>query len=187
MPDVDPQLLDVLSEMLAVEQDGTRLYSESVVDAPENLRPKLLEYAEQSRRGCLVLEEAIRRLGGDPVRVSNGAQMAHRLTDAVLAATESGGPRRWIYRLLHIVAFETRDGMIWDALDALADKAGGTTGEVLHTAATAVLSEEALGAHMADRNDERIAWALEAMEAELGRELGVRMPHGRRHGLHRPR
>jgi hypothetical protein len=134
-----------------------------------------------------VLEEAIRELGGDPARVSGGAETAHRLTDAVLAATERAGARRWMYRLLHLVAFETRDRMIWDGLDALAEKEGAATGEVLRIAATAVLSEEALGAHMADRNDERIAWALEAMEAELGRELGVEMPRGRRHGLHRPR
>jgi hypothetical protein len=51
----------------------------------------------------------------------------------------------------------------------------------------AILSEEALGAHMQDRNDERIDWALRAMQAELGHKLGVELKPGWRHGLHRPR
>jgi hypothetical protein len=109
------------------------------------------------------------------------------LTEAVLAATE-GTPRMWMYRLLHLIAFETRDKVVWESLDALADARGGHAGEVLRTAATAVLSDEALGAHMQDRNDERIEWALRAMQGELGDELGVELkPPGRRHGLHRPR
>jgi hypothetical protein len=183
----DRPLLDLLSEMLAVERDGTRLYSEFLSDAPAELRPKLLEYAEQSRRSALVLEQAIRELRGDPDYVSPGAEVAHRLTDAVLAATEPSPVRRWMYRLLHLVAFETRDALIWRGLDALGKARGGRTGEVLRMAATAVLSEEAVGAHMQDRNDERIAWALEAMERELGSELGAPVAIGRRRGLHRLR
>jgi hypothetical protein len=58
---------------------------------------------------------------------------------------------------------------------------------VLRTATTAILSEEALGAHMQDRNEERIDWARRAMQAELGHELGVELKPGWRHGLHRPR
>jgi hypothetical protein len=66
-------------------------------------------------------------------------------------------------------------------------EAGDERREVLRTATTAILSEEALGAHMQDRNDERIDWALRAMQAELGHELGVELKPGWRHGLHRPR
>ena len=40
-------------------------------------------------------------------------------------------------------------------------------------AATAILGEEAW-ARMADRNDERIPWALAAMQSELGRERAHR-------------
>ena len=181
------RLLDLLSEMLAVERDGERLYREFLADAPQELREKLVEYAEQSRRSALVLEEAIRRLDGDPEYVSPGAEVAHRLTDAVLAVTEPSPVRRWMYRLLHLVAFETRDRMIWRSLDALGKERGGNTGEVLRMAATAVLGEEAVGAHMQDRNEERIGWALEAMERELGEELGAPVPTGRRRGLHRLR
>jgi hypothetical protein len=187
MESVDQRLLDLLSEMLAVERDGTRLYRQFLLNAPEGLSQKLFEYAEQSHRSALVLEEAVRELGGDPDYVSPGAEVAHRLTEAVLAATE-GTPRMWMYRLLHLIAFETRDKVVWESLDALADARGGHAGEVLRTAATAVLSDEALGAHMQDRNDERIEWALRAMQGELGDELGVELkPPGRRHGLHRPR
>ena len=78
-----------------------------------------------------------------------------------------------MYRLLHLVAFETRDRVIWETLDALARERGGQTGELLGMAATAVLSQEALGAHMQDRNEERIAWAHGAMEYELA----VRLEH----------
>ena len=183
----DRALLDLLSEMLAVERDGERLYAQFLQDAPAELRPKLLEYAEQSRRDGLVLEEAIRRLGGDPAYVSPGAEVAHRLTEAVLGATEPSPVRRWMYRLLRIVAFETRDALIWRTLDALGKARGGQTGDVLRMAATAVLSQEALGARMSDRNEERVAWALEAMEHAIGRELGAPVPTGPRRGLRRLR
>src|SRR5437899_6367812 len=118
-------LLDLLSEMLAVERDGERLYSRFLEDAPEELREKLVEYAEQSRRSALVLEEAIRGLGGDPAYVSPGAEVAHGLTEAVLAATEPSPVRRWLYRLLHLLAFETRNRLIWRTLDALGKARGG--------------------------------------------------------------
>jgi hypothetical protein len=183
----DQALLDLLSEMIAVERDGERLYAQFLSDAPEELRQKLLEYAEQSRRSALVLEQAVRELGGDPAYLSPGAEVAHGLTEAVLAATEPAAGRKWMYRLLHLIAYETRDRVVWELLDALAEKLGGRTGEVLGTAATAILSEEALGAHMADRNDERIAWALVAMQQELGREFGVEMRTGKRHGVDPPR
>jgi hypothetical protein len=184
----DKALLDELSEMLAVERDRERLYEEFLRDAPADLQAKALEYAEQSRRGALVLEEAVRRLGGDPAHVSPGAEVVHRMTEAMMAATESAATKRWMYRALHLVSYETRDRMVWRALDALADERGGETGEVLKTAATAVLSEEALGAHGVDRSEERIGLILEAMETELAHELGVPADRtGRRRGIRRLR
>jgi len=188
VPPVDQALLDELSEMLAVERDGERLYRQFAHDAPDELRPKAVEYAEQSRRNALVVEEAVRRLGGDPAYVSPGAEVVHRMTDAVIAATETATARRWMYRALHILSYETRDRMVWRALDALAEDRGGETGEVLKTAATAVLSEEALGAHGADRSEERIGRLLEAMEAQLAGELGVPADRtGARRGIRRLR
>lgn len=53
-------------------------------------------------------------------------------------------------------------------------------------AATAILGEEAW-ARTADQNDERIPWALAAMQSELGREVRVETRTGRRRGLDRPR
>jgi hypothetical protein len=185
---IDSQaMLDLLSEVLAVERDGARMYGEFLSDAPEDLRPKLADYAEQNRRSVLVLEEALRRLGGDPAYISPGAEVAHRLTEAVLSATEPAETRRWMHRLLHLVAYEIRDGLVWEALDAIGHAEDGETGEVLRMAATAVLSQEAVGAHGADRNDERIEWALKAMRTALGREFGVAFPARLRRGLRRPR
>lgn len=89
------RLLDELSEMLAVERDGHRLYEQLRSDAPEELHQKLTEYSEQSRRGVLVLEQAVRELGGDPEHVSPGAAVVHEMTDAVVGATESASTRRW--------------------------------------------------------------------------------------------
>lgn len=180
-------LLDLLSEMLAVERDGRRLYEQLLRDAPADLHQKLVEYAEQSRRSALVLEEAVRRLAGDPSYVSPGAEVVHGMTRAVLESTEQAGERTWMYRALHLISYETRDRLIWEALDVIADAQGGSTGEVLETAATAVLSQEALGAHGADRNEERVEWALDAMRTELARDLGVQEWTGRRGGLRRRR
>jgi hypothetical protein len=134
-----------------------------------------------------VLEEAVRRLGGDPDYVPPAAEVVHGMTQAVLDATERATERRWMYRLLHLITFETRDRMIWELLDELADKREGHTGEVLRTAATAILSQEALGAHDVDRNEERVWWALEAMHLGLARELGVEAKTGMRRRLRRRR
>lgn len=183
----DQSLLDLLSEMLAVERDGHRIYEDLLSHAPAELHPKLIEYAEGSRRSVLVLEEAVRELGGDPDYVSPGAEVAHRVTDALMKASESAGERRWLYRALHLIAYETRDRMIWEALDALGHEIGGRTGDVLDTAAGAVLSDEALGAHGADRNEERVAWALRAMESHLAHDLGVEIKTGGHRGLRRRR
>ncbi|HTI32912.1 MAG TPA: hypothetical protein VL422_04485, partial [Miltoncostaea sp.] len=130
-------------------------------------------YAEQSRRDGLVLEEAVRRLGGDPEHVSPGAEAVHGMTDAVLDATGRVAERRWMYELLHIVTFETRDRMIWELLDELSATLEGPARDVVHTAATAVISREALGAHDVDRNEERIWWALDAMRLGLADEFGL--------------
>ena len=50
-----------------------------------------------------------------------------------------------------------------------------------------MLSDEAWGAHMQDRNEERVEWALEAMGHALGDELGVDVEGQRRRFLRRPR
>jgi len=183
----DQRILDLLSELLAVEANGALLYLRYADEAPDDRRQKLIEYAEQSRRSALVIEQTIRELGGDAGYVSPGAMVANRMTEAVLDATE-GNPRTGLYRLLQLVAYETEDRLVWETLDAVADARGGRIGDVLRGAATAVLSDEALGAHMQDRNEERIEWLLETMEAELADELGVEVRRtGRRHGLRRPR
>ncbi len=124
----DQAVLDLLSEMIAVERDGQRLYAQLLADAPAELHPKLIEYTEQSRRDGLVLEEAVRRLGGDPDYVSPGAEVVHDMTQAVVDATERATERRWMYQMLHIITFETRDRMIWELLDELADKLEDTPG-----------------------------------------------------------
>jgi hypothetical protein len=60
--------------------------------------------------------------------------------------------------------------------------------EVLKMAATAVLSEEAVGAHGVDRSEERIALIIETMEHQLAAELGVPADNaGRRRGVRRLR
>ncbi len=169
-------LLDLLSEILTVERDGMRLYRDFLGDAPASLQPKIIEYAEQSRRSVLLIEQAITELGGDPAYVSPGAEVAHRLNEAVLAATETCPVHRWMYRLLHIVAYEQRNQLIWETLDRLGKREPGEKGEVLHSAARAVRSEEALGAHMADTSRERIRWALNAMDESLTGELELGAP-----------
>jgi hypothetical protein len=73
-PRASQQTLDLLSEVLAVERDGWTLYRDFLDDAPEHLRPKLVEYAEQSRRSVLLIEQAVAGLGGDPDYVSPGAR-----------------------------------------------------------------------------------------------------------------
>ena len=85
------------------------------------------------------------------------------LTEAVLAATE-GNPRTWMYRLLHLVAFETRDKVVWESLDALADDPGRPDGGGAQDRRDGHPERGGPGARpRPDRNDVRIDWALKAM------------------------
>src|SRR2546423_14377385 len=105
------------------------MYLRYADEAPDDRRQKLIEYAEQSRRSALVIEQAIRDLGGDAGHVSPGAMVANRMTEALLDATE-GNPRTGLYRLLHLVAFETEDRLVWGSPDAVARARGGPPGGV---------------------------------------------------------
>jgi hypothetical protein len=179
-------LADLLSEVLAVERDGQRLYSQFLRDAPPQLQPKLLEYAEQTRRSVLALEQAIRDYGGDPAYVSPGAEVAHRLTAAVLEVTEGSPVRGWMYRLLHLVAFEVRDELVWEALRLMiVQEPESPEAGSLERAVQATQSGEAWGAHDQDRNRERIDWARRSMRDAIAAELGVGEPEAWRVRLRR--
>jgi hypothetical protein len=176
---VGQDVLDLLSELRAVEGEGARHYGALAEEAPEWMRPRLLEYAEQARRHALVIETAVERLGGDPSYASASAREVTRLSEetaALAAGTPSHPPMN---RLLWLLGHEDRDLLIWQLIDALAHRERGEAGEVLRTAAGAVLTQETAGARGADRNVERQEWLRDIIRRVLAAEYGLADPASR--------
>ncbi|WP_246496341.1 hypothetical protein [Miltoncostaea marina] len=176
---VGQDVLDLLSELRVLEREGARQYAALADEAPAWMRPKLLEYAEQARRGALVIETAMERLGGDPAYVSPAAEAVARLSaeTAVLAAGAPVHPP--MNRLLWLLGHEDRDLITWQVIDALGHREGGEAGEVLRTAAGAVLTQETAGARGADRNVERREWLRHIVRRVLAAEYGLPDPASR--------
>lgn len=171
---VPQDVVDALSEVLTIKREGAIRYAEVARDARDELKLKLAEYAEQARRGALAIETGMRKLGLDPRTLPEGAAETRRLLDetAILAAATQPAKNR----LFHLLSHEDRDVLVWELLDALADREGGEVGEILHTTAGAVASEAAWGAHVSDRNSERQEWLRDAIRQELALEYHLADP-----------
>jgi hypothetical protein len=176
---VGQDVIDLLSELRAVQRQGERHYGALAGEAPEWLRPKLLEYAEQARRGALVIETALERLGADPAYESPSAQEVTRLAEATASLAAEAPVHAPMNRLLWLLGHEDRDLLIWQLIDALAHREGGEAGKVLRTAASAVLTQETAGAHGADRNIERQEWLFDIIRRLLAAEYGLPDPASR--------
>lgn len=167
-----------LGEVLTFRREAAIRYAEVALDAPDEMKLKLDEYAEQARRGALAIETGIGELGIDAADLRASATATSHLmeeTAALAAAT-----RRDENRLFHLLALEERDLLVWEVLDALADREGGEVGDILRTTVGAVASEAAWGAHDSDRNAERQRWLRDAIRGVLAAEFHLADPDSRR-------
>lgn len=169
-------VLALLSEMLAVARAGLRLYREGVAEAPTEIGDRLREYGEECHRHVDLIEETIRELGGDPAEASAEAQLVQRVSELFLRETGVSN-RRWFYRLEGLLAFETRDAIISEALAAVAAASDDPTlRDAVHRGALTVRSGAALGAHDVSRPSERIDWLENTMRTIVLDEYGVKAP-----------
>jgi hypothetical protein len=175
---IPQDVLEALDEVLTIKREGMTRYAEAARDAPDELKLKLTEYAEQARRGALAIETGMGKLGVDAATLP-GAPETRRLLEqsAALAATTQPVKNR----LFHLLSHEDRDLLVWELLD----REGGEVGDILRTTAGAVASEAAWGAHGSDRNAERKEWLRDAIREVLAAEFHLadpQSPKGRSFG-----
>ena len=180
---IPQDVVEALAEVLTIKRQGVVRYAEAARDAPEEFKLKLTEYAEQARRGVLAIETGMGELGLDAANPPAATAQTVRLLEETAALAAATRPA--INRLFHLLSHEDRDLLVWELLDALADREGGEVGDILRTTAGAVASEAAWGAHGSDRNAERKEWLRDAIREELAAEYRLadpRSPKGRSFG-----
>ncbi|HJU12294.1 MAG TPA: ferritin-like domain-containing protein [Candidatus Binataceae bacterium] len=120
-----PLLMEKLSEFLAVEKGGVKLYEAAIqqVRNPDVLN-RFREFYQQTRRHVEILTRIISSLGGDPMHMSPGAKVAEEKAEALLKTmTLSDGMRpdeAEINAIENIVIAETKDHADWQLLSHIA-------------------------------------------------------------------
>ena len=131
-------LRDFLSEMLAVEKGGVKLYERALSDLEHSeLEDKLKEFLQQTHRHVEVCTSMLELAGGDSNYQSPGAQAAdHKATGLITAEV----PPKMLDQnnVENLVLAETKDHWNWEMLASIAPKIGDPE---LKRAATKAVSE----------------------------------------------
>jgi rubrerythrin len=112
-------LRDKLSEFLAVEKGGLKLYEQALqIVSDLELRQKFSEFRDQTRKHESILMRVIQALGMDPGYLSPGAKLATEKADALLKTMRYGlsAKSAEINAVENIILAETNDSRIRDAL-----------------------------------------------------------------------
>lgn len=116
-------LRDKLSEFLAVEKGGLKLYEVAltIVTDPE-VSKKFHAFREQTRKHETILLRVISALGMDPTYVSAGAKVASEKAEALLKTMTNGlsGEAAEINAVENIILAETKDHADWELLGKIA-------------------------------------------------------------------
>lgn len=160
--------IDKLSERLAFERTGARLYEALIAkyDALGSFeggpgRARLLEIRDDEIRHAGILEDAVLSLGGDPTVMTPCADLAGVESAGIVQVLTD--PRTTLDQALDaILVAELVDNERWAVLGALADGLGHTQlGDMFREA----LAEEEL--HLEDVRTWVAAWTQSASNAEL--------------------
>lgn len=142
------QLLDKLSESMAVERDGQRLYEAAIQQISDReTAQRFQDFYQQTRRHQDIVAELINALGGDPSYMSPAARVAQRKAEALLRTmTEDRGlslEERELNAIENIVLAETKDQMDWEVLVRIAIRAGNEALQsIMRRSANEVVREE---------------------------------------------
>jgi len=154
-----PLLMERLSEFLAVEKGGVKLYEAAIqqVRNPDVLN-RFREFYQQTRRHVEILTRVITSLGGDPMHMSARARVAEEKAQALLKTmTVSDGMRpeeAEINAIENIVIAETKDHADWQVLSHIARRSSDSRiREILKPAVGEVEPEE----------DKHLSWTNEQM------------------------
>jgi rubrerythrin len=107
---------DFLSEMLAVEMGGIKLYQKALADLThDDLEETLSEFLEQSERHAELCTEMLNAAGGTPEYISPGADAADQKAQALLSA-EVMPELLDLNNIENLVLAETKDHWSWEML-----------------------------------------------------------------------
>ncbi len=131
-------LRDFLSEMLAVENGGVKLYERALSDLehPE-LEDKLNEFLQQTQRHVELCTAMLEAAGEGPSYRSPGAQAAEHKAEGLITA-EVPSKMLDLNNIENLVLAETKDHWNWEMLASIAPKIGDPE---LKRAATKAVSE----------------------------------------------
>ncbi len=153
------QLMEKLSEFLAVEKGGVKLYEAAiqVVRNPDVLN-RFHVFYQQTRKHVEILTRVISALGGDPMHMSPGARIADEKAQALLKTmTLSDGIRpdeAELNAIENIVIAETKDHADWQLLSHIAQRSSDAMlRDILKPAVAEVEPEE----------DDHLSWTKEQM------------------------
>jgi hypothetical protein len=122
---INPEWLkDFLSEMLAVEMGGVKLYERALSDLEHSEHEeKLTEFLRQTERHVELCTDLLNAAGGDPGYKSPGAHAAEQKAEGLIN-TEVPPPMMDLNNIENLVLAETKDQWNWDLLDSISSKIG---------------------------------------------------------------
>jgi rubrerythrin len=151
-------LMEKLSEFLAVEKGGVKLYEKALLIVKDaQVHDKFVEFLDQTRKHEEILTRVIRELGGDPNFISAGAKVADAKAQALLKTMDGEGltPKdAELNAIENIVIAETKDQADWELLGRIARRTNDTKlSTVLKPAVKEVEPQE----------DEHLTWTKQQM------------------------
>jgi rubrerythrin len=161
-------LMDVLSEFLAVEMGGQKLYEKALgLVSDSEVRNKFREFHKQTLKHQKVLTDVIHRLGGNARAQSATAKVATEKAQALLRSMDAAGlskEQAELNAIENIVLAETKDHADWELIGKIARQStDDRLREILGAAASEVEQEE----------DEHLNWTRKKL-GELQMEALVR-------------
>jgi rubrerythrin len=154
-----PLLMEKLSEFLAVEKGGMKLYEAAIQQVRNrDVLNRFREFYQQTRRHVEILTRVITSFGGDPMQMSAGARVAEEKAQVLLKTmTVSDGMRpeeAEINAIENIVIAETKDHADWQLLSHIARRSSDSRiRDILKPAVDEVEPEE----------DQHLTWTNEQL------------------------
>jgi rubrerythrin len=124
MPLGEEWLKDFLSEMLAVEKGGVKLYEKALKELEHSeLEQKLSDFLRQTQRHVELCMELLEAAAGDPDYQSPGAEAAEQKAEGLLS-TQVPPELTDLNNIENLVLAETKDNWNWEMLSSVASKIG---------------------------------------------------------------
>ncbi|HVN29109.1 MAG TPA: DUF892 family protein [Candidatus Binataceae bacterium] len=113
---------DFLSEMLAVEEGGEKLYAKALEElAHDDLRDKLEEFHEETQRHIELVREMMQSAGIDDSHKSPTAEAAEQKAEGLLSV-EVEDHLKDLNNIENLVLAETKDHWDWEMLNSIAGR-----------------------------------------------------------------